>query len=82
MIEAQFEYKCRRCGAIVRNPCCSVDMAELILTVCSRCGSSAEYGHVHMRGIHGCDDGASGVTDLIGYRIFDTGGPAEDSPKK
>lgn len=75
MLEAQFEYKCRRCGEIHRNPCCGVEMARQLLIEISIAESGIRAprgGSVHMYDVHRCDDDGEGLADLQGYRIDDT----------
>lgn len=70
--EAQFEYKCRRCGQIYRNPCCSPYMARGILMQVIFCGSGGSVkkgGKVYPLASHLCKDGGEGIADLQGYRI-------------
>ncbi len=75
MEEAQFEYKCRRCGNIHRNPCCSVDTAiSMLIGASFRDGISnpkTGYGAVYRHGSHRCSDGGHGLTDLIGFRVVE-----------
>jgi len=75
MIEAQFEYKCRRCGGIYRNPCCSPAIARQLLTELTITGHSARApvgGGIYLYVTHRCDDGGEGLADLQGYRVVDT----------
>lgn len=72
MSEAQFEYKCRRCGKTSRNPCCDTDLARFILTCISLDGNKSEWnqsGSVHMLETHYCKDGGMGISDLQGFRV-------------
>ena len=74
MKEAQFEYKCRRCGKIDRNPCCSPDMAWRILveiTMSGKGGDAARGGSIYLHTSHRCGDGGEGLADLIGYRVVE-----------
>ena len=70
--EAQFEYKCRRCDKIFRNPCCSVETARHIMCeiVMRGVGSSLNRGgYVHSTESHTCKDGGFGMADLIGAKV-------------
>ena len=74
-VEAQFEYRCRRCGAVYRNPCCSPDLARGILVEVALHGFGGDAkkgGRVYAHATHGCKDGGEGIADLIGYRVTDT----------
>lgn len=67
MIEAQFEYRCRRCCTMYRNPCCSVELAPSLLQFAvSRYRNDAE---IALLVTHTCGDGGAGIADLQGYRI-------------
>jgi len=70
--EAQFEYRCRRCGKIYRNPCCSPELANWILieiTMNGSGGRTTKGGKVYLHTTHQCKDGGMGIADLQGYRI-------------
>jgi len=70
--EAQFEYRCRRCGEVYHNPCCSPDLAQWILVEIGMHGSGGDAkkgGRVYIHTTHGCKDGGAGVADLLGYRV-------------
>lgn len=72
--EAQFEYKCRRCGAVYRNPCCSPALACWILVEVTMHGVGGDIekgGRVYAHAPHGCKDGGEGIADLVGYRFVD-----------
>ena len=74
-IEAQFEYRCRRCGCVSRNPCCSPDLARWILVEVTMNGAGGDVkkgGRVYAHVSHSCKDGGEGMADLIGYRVIDT----------
>ena len=71
---AKFEYKCRRCSEIDVNPCTSEDNARLMLL----CILSDRKMPLHIigrqpeqKGVHVCNDGGRGVSDLIGYGVVD-----------
>lgn len=69
---AEFEYKCRRCGGIYRNPGCSYLMGERILMEISAIGRRTDPekgGHVGKLSTHQCEDGGQGLADLIGFRM-------------
>jgi len=71
MEEAQFLYKCRRCGEIDRSLCCGVGLAPRIFHECIVIGKSTS-GHGHTLKLidsHICEEDKYGVTDLIGYEI-------------
>ena len=76
MIEAQFEYKCRRCGCIFYNPCCSPEHAKYILINIAMSGKEGNYinrgGRVFMYETHQCNDEGICIADLLGYIIVDT----------
>ncbi len=67
MKTAHFEYKCRRCGKIEKNPHCAAAKAIGLLIVAMECENitkaPAKYDY------HICEDGGHGVADLIGYGI-------------
>lgn len=71
MKEWRAEYKCRRCGAIDRSLCGAKEVcqAALIHAVVaeSRGAALINFGiPMNMLSTHLCEDGGSGVTDLIG----------------
>jgi len=73
--EAQFEYKCRRCGKLYYNPCCNQDLAWQILVKASMRGAGgdiAKGGYVYLHSTHICGDKGMGLADLQGYRVVDT----------
>jgi len=76
MIEAQFEYKCRRCGDIFHNPCCSPEHAKYILINIAMSGKEGNDinhgGRVFIYETHQCKDEGVGIADLLGYTIVDT----------
>jgi len=60
-------YKCRNCGAIDRSTCGSETNCHMALVECTVSGSCGRFGiPVLMTSIHTCEDGAFGITDLIG----------------
>lgn len=72
---AEFEYKCRRCGGIYRNPSCSYLMGERILIEISVLGGRTDPengGQVGKLSTHRCGDGGQGLADLIGFRMVET----------
>jgi len=72
--EARFEFKCRRCGALNYNPCCSETMAQSLLieiAVTGKGGNSQTGGTINMHSIHRCEDGGMGISDIQGYKMFD-----------
>jgi hypothetical protein len=71
-MEAQFEYKCRRCGDFNYNPCCAADMATPMLICTALDPRDKSLNVVGMHGVHQCIDGGMGLTDLVGYRLEDT----------
>lgn len=74
-MEAQFEYKCRRCGKIYRNPCCSPEIAFQILVeiqIKGVGGDNIHGGRVFLHSSHFCKDGGTGLADLLGYRVVKT----------
>lgn len=74
MKEAQFEYKCRRCGEIYYNPCCDPDDAEIYLidlSIFGKAGDSERGGTFRKSTTHQCKDGGRGFCDLIGYKIVE-----------
>ena len=74
MDEAQFIYKCRRCGEVTHNPCCGVDLAHEILheIIMRGVGHDVQHGgRVHMHEAHLCAGGGMGLADLQGYRVVD-----------
>ena len=74
MIEARFEYKCRKCGELTYNPCCHPDLARQIFFEILTCGKGHDKGgsYVESVGFHSCGSGDMGLTDLQGYKIVDT----------
>lgn len=78
MKEAQFEYRCRRCNEISRNPCCDEGLAMSLLTTAVILSKGQIFGRsdqtVSLRGTHLCEDGGMGCSDLVGYSVVDTGG--------
>ncbi len=75
MIEAQFEYKCRRCGGVYRNPGCRPDMARQLLTELTITGARVRAPHgvgLYLYDMHRCDDDGEGLADLQGYRVVGT----------
>ena len=75
MIEARFEYICRRCGATQTNPCCDVDMAKRMIYEMATTGEGRDgNGWVAIRPLcvcH-CEDGGCGVSDCVGFKVVDT----------
>jgi len=74
MKTAKFQYKCRLCGKIEENPCTSEELAHLALIsiVLKKEFLIPKVGTIpHIIEIHVCDDGSCGVSDLIGYKIYD-----------
>ena len=70
MKEAQFLYKCRRCGEIDRSLGCGVKLAPRIFHECVTKGKTSTGGMiVSMVDSHICKTDHYGVTDLIGYEI-------------
>ena len=72
---AKFQYKCRQCGAVEENPCTSEKNATLIL-IHTIIGGRVLPEHLigtkpEMVSTHSCDNGAMGVSDLIGYKVYD-----------
>jgi hypothetical protein len=65
-----FEYKCRRCDKIERNPHTSeaVGSAMLIAAINNKPFPIAG-GPLEMVSVHTCSDKGAGVTDLIGYSL-------------
>ena len=75
MIEAQFQYKCRRCGKVDYNPCCAVDLAKYSLikiALGAIGGSNKTGGWIFMHTTHCCKDGGQGIADLQGFRVITT----------
>ena len=75
MKEAQFEYECRRCGEVTRNPCCSVDLAQyymVCLALVDHAGDWQHGGIIRRHDIHNCKDGGTGLSDLLGCRVVET----------
>jgi hypothetical protein len=69
MTEYIFEYKCRRCGGIVAGAVTtnkSVAFATLVEVELTEF-SSYTAGMVKKTTVHSCDDGGSGIADLLGY---------------
>ena len=74
--EAQFEYRCRRCGVVSRNPCCSTGLAHhIIVEVLMRGegGDALRGGKVYAHATHACADGGVGLADMMGYRVKEVG---------
>lgn len=73
MKEAQFQYKCRRCSKIVVNPSCAAEYGISELHAAITKTKHFLGGHnPELHGIHGCEDGGAGVTDLLGFSIVGT----------
>lgn len=69
MKSAIFEYKCRRCGEIELNPFCPAHMASVELILVSIGKKSNEPMGISLYRIHGCKDGGSGLSDLLGFGV-------------
>lgn len=69
--EAQFEYKCRRCGKLYINPCCNTTLARDLLTSVAYDLKNvvSARNRIHMYEVHACKDGGQGLADLQGYRV-------------
>jgi len=67
-----FEYKCRRCGRIDRNPHTAEPNGPptLISAIMGKPHPFPGF-EVRMLDVHTCPDKGMGVTDLIGYSIED-----------
>lgn len=64
---AQFEYKCRRCGQVTDGSATakkngSTFLVNIVMDI-------KPEPMLSMVGVHSCDSGGEGVTDLIGYRL-------------
>jgi len=71
MSEAHFEYKCRRrrCGVISVNPICALEYAQAELSAAlGRCKHFLGGHQPELFGVHVCEDGGTGVTDLLGFK--------------
>jgi len=82
MDEAQFEYKCRRCGEVAHNPCCDVDLAHEILheIIMRGVGHDTRHGgRVYLHEPHYCAGGGIGLADLQGYRVVGEKGADNES---
>ena len=75
MRSAKFVYKCRACGELDYNPYTAEDNAYLILLAVVfnlplppkiRIGTKPD-----MLGIHRCNADQVGVSDLIGYEVYE-----------
>lgn len=65
---AYFEFKCRRCGAIEKNPWCCDEMALTAIIYAVHGIPNKQPQAPEMYGIHTCNDGLGiGVSDLIGF---------------
>jgi hypothetical protein len=65
-----FEFKCRRCGQIDRNPHTAEANGMMCLIAVIHGHKSPLTGEsLDMVGVHTCPDEGMGVTDLIGYSI-------------
>ena len=92
MKEAQFEYKCRRCGVVKHNLCADVDLAQSLLTLIAINGNIAStqtgVNWLHMFEAHYCKDGGMGISDLQGFRVVgdkahdNTPSPAKATAKR
>lgn len=75
MKEAQFQYKCRRCGCIDQSLCCGADRADLVIISTIGGYKPLDGGDgIDLFDIHHCSDGGIGVADLIGCEIVEVGG--------
>jgi hypothetical protein len=65
-----FEYKCRRCGKINRNPKTAEKNGLAVITAAVLDAPMPMLGFpVRLVDSHFCPDGGMGVTDLIGYSV-------------
>lgn len=71
MKEATFEYKCRKCSQIDRNPNTSESNALQILVAATMNVPLANSGSLQPKilSVHACGDGGHGISDLIGYSV-------------
>lgn len=65
MKTAHFEYKCRRCGEIEKNPHCA-DSKAIFHLMNAMTNSPREPFAPSMLEMHICNDGGNGIADLIG----------------
>lgn len=64
-----FEFKCRRCGAIEKNPWCSDELAPIHLIHAIHGTPSNQPQTPGMLSFHVCKDGGVGVSDLQGFMV-------------
>ena len=69
--EAQYLYKCRRCGKVDRSTCSGEDSA-MTTTVGIVLGIPTTGITLRLFDMHICKDGNYGVTDFIGTEIVET----------
>ncbi len=71
----KFQYKCRQCGKIEENPCCGEQFALIALIEVMKTGKTTMFPMsgigISQTDIHNCSKDMVGVSDLIGYRIYD-----------
>lgn len=77
-MKATFEFKCRRCGLIVKGPSGNASLLFQILMEVVLVGQSPYVAGVNDEPLaprlieaHQCEDKGYGVTDLIGYRVIE-----------
>ena len=62
-----FQYKCRMCGKIYDGPITSENRAFRVLVDFMVTGDSGPGIPLAWYDVHRCEDGATGVSDLVGY---------------
>jgi hypothetical protein len=69
--QAHFQYKCRRCGVIEENPHCGLPNKNEGITRLVNAINNTPLGPQapQLLDVHFCDDGGSGISDLLGYRV-------------
>ena len=75
MKEARFKYKCRLCGEVEENPGTAESYALHYLIAAIRGDpdfTGGMTGNVpELLDAHNCEDGSFGVSDLIGYKVYE-----------
>ena len=70
--QANYEYKCRRCGKIMMGPSGSGEMIHILQVMIDISVSGRYEGTgipLGLYGTHCCDDGGYGFTDFIGCSV-------------
>ena len=70
---ARFQYKCRQCGEVEENPRTGEMHALGRLVDAITKDKNGGANTLWLLDVHNCEDGNYGVSDLIGYKVYEEG---------